>query len=145
MIEQERLARLLAAACGLEQVAIETGMGQEWVAELPAEAIPGAIQALRGLPAWRHLSTITGQVGDGGIQLLYHCWLGRGVTLRVRLSREDASAPSLAGQLPGAVWYEREIHELLGVTFEGLPEAPPLLLSESWNAPPPLAEGKEQP
>jgi NADH:ubiquinone oxidoreductase subunit C len=145
MIEQESLARLLAEACGLEQVAIEAGLGQEWVAELPAEEVPRAIAALRGLPAWRHLSTITGQSADGGIQLLYHCWLGRGVTLRVRLPREDASAPSLAGQLPGAAWYEREIHELLGVAFAGLPDAPPLLLSESWDGPPPLAEGKEQP
>jgi Ni,Fe-hydrogenase III component G len=145
MIKRKALQELLATACGLERVAFEPGMGQEWVAELPAEAAPCAIEALRTLPAWRHLSTITGQVVGDAIQLLYHCWLGRGVTLRVTLPREGAQAPSLAARLPGAAWYEREIQELLGVAFRGLPEGPPLLLSETWDAPPPLADPKEHP
>ena len=59
--------------------------------------------------------------------------------------RARPEAPSLAAQLAGAGWYEREIQELLGVRFRGLPEAPPLLLNETWDAPPPLAERKERP
>jgi Ni,Fe-hydrogenase III component G len=144
MIERESLGVLLAEACGLEQVVFEPGLGHEWVARLPAEAIPCAVEALRSLPEWRHLSTITGLAEGEAIELLYHCWLDRGVTLRASLPRAQAEAPSLTPQVAAAAWYEREIRELLGVTFCGLAEAPPLLLSETWDKPPPLADRKER-
>jgi hypothetical protein len=38
----------------------------------------------------------------------------------------------------GAAFYEREIMEMLGVTFEGHPEPKPLFLPDDWGAAKPL-------
>ena len=86
-----------------------------------------------------HLSAITALMDREGIWLLYHFWMGGGLTLRVRCP-ESEQVPSLIALLPGADWYEREAHDLLGVCFEGRPALEPLLLSPDWTGPPPLRD-----
>ena len=71
-------------------------------------------------------------------EVLYHFWLGRGVTLRVRCPKARAILPTLVGLIPAADWYEREVHELLGIEYAGHPGLGPLLLPDDWDAPPPL-------
>lgn len=44
---------------------------------------------------------------------------------------------SLAEIYPGAVWYEREAHEMFGVLFTGLADTRPLL-SRELRTPPPM-------
>ena len=41
-------------------------------------------------------------------------------------------APTITDVIPGAVLYEREVHDLLGVEFEGHPDLSPLLLPDDW-------------
>lgn len=98
-----------------------------------------------------HLSTITGQDTGTTLELLYHFWSGRGLTLRVGLPYDDARIDSLTDIIPGADFYERETAEMLGVTFEGHPRSPRseadgfehfLLPEDWWVGPPPLR--KEQ-
>jgi len=60
------------------------------------------------------------------------------VTLKVLLAKPDPRAPSLAPQTAAADWIEREIHDLLGVTFDGHPDARRLLKDESMAAERPL-------
>lgn len=145
MIERESLQELLAAACGLDRIALEPSLGREWVASVSPEAVPDAVRALCSLPEWRHLSTITGQALGDAIELLYHCWLDQGVTLRVTLPLTLAEVPSLTPLLPGAGWYEREVQELFGVTFGGLADMPPVLYSEVWDPDPSAANREERP
>ena len=85
-----------------------------------------------------HLSTITAQDVDGRIELLYHFWEGTGLTLRTSLPREDARIATLTDLIPGAAFYEREVSEMLHVTFEGHPDPRPLLLPDDWNGEAPL-------
>jgi NADH-quinone oxidoreductase subunit C len=85
-----------------------------------------------------HLSAITALDTGTELQALYHLWLDAGLTLRVRLPYGTAALPSVGDLLPVALWYEREVHDLLGITFEGHPNLKPLLLPEDWNSPPPL-------
>ena len=40
--------------------------------------------------------------------------------------------PSLSPQIPAAAWYEREIHDLFGLTPVGHPDLRPLVLHENW-------------
>lgn len=71
------------------------------------------------------------------IELMYHFAHdadGSILTVRVYLDREAPAVDSLSGLLKGAWWVEREIHELLGVTFNGHPEPKHLLLSDDWPA-----------
>lgn len=85
-----------------------------------------------------HLSTITGLDDGEGILLLYHFWHRGGLTLSVRLPYEAPTAPTLTDLIPGAVFYEREVAEMLGVTFDGHEAIEPLLLPEDWDVGPPL-------
>ena len=41
-------------------------------------------------------------------------------------------APTITDIIPGALLYEREIHDLFGVKFEGHPNLEPLILPEDW-------------
>ncbi|HDQ70988.1 MAG TPA: NADH-quinone oxidoreductase subunit C [Chloroflexi bacterium] len=85
-----------------------------------------------------HLSTISGQDTDDGIELLYHFWSGGGLTLRTRLPHETPAIATLTDMIPGADFYEREIWEMLGVDFEGHPDLSLFLLPEDWDGAPPL-------
>lgn len=58
--------------------------------------------------------------------------------VKVRLEEHDASIPTLTAVWPSAAWYEQEMSELFGISFEGHPDPRPLLLPEDWEGPPPL-------
>ena len=85
-----------------------------------------------------HLSTITGQEVDEGIELLYHFWHGSGLTLRTVLPFDRLELATVTDVIPGAAFYEREIVEMLGVTFAGLLDPARLFLPDDWDEPPPL-------
>jgi NADH:ubiquinone oxidoreductase subunit C len=85
-----------------------------------------------------HLSTITGQDTGHEIQLLYHFWEGHGLTLCTSLSRERAIIPTITDLIPGAAFYEREVSEMLHVTFAGYEGPSALLLADDWNGEAPL-------
>ncbi len=82
----------------------------------------------------KHLSTITGTDLGQEIELLYHFSLEGSIEISIgySISKSDPKAKTLTGLIPGAVLYEREIHELLGVEFEGHPNMLPLVLPEGW-------------
>jgi len=107
---------------------------------LPAGCIHLAAQVLVERFGLRHLSTITGQDTGSEIELLYHFWYGSGLTLRTSLLREEPHIATLTDLIPGAAFYEREVSEILGVTFDGHPDPRPLLLPDDWNGEPPLRQ-----
>ena len=91
----------------------------------------------------RHLSTITGEDVGSGISLLYHFWDRQGLTLCTVLSREGSRIASVTDLMPGAAFYEREVSEMLGVTFDGHPDPRSLLLPDDWGSDPPLRQQGE--
>jgi NADH:ubiquinone oxidoreductase subunit C len=107
---------------------------------LRADSIRPAAQVLVDRFGLRHLSTITGQDTGGEIELLYHFWDGRGLTLRALLPREEPRIATLTDLIPGAAFYEREVSEMLDVTFEGHPDPRALLLPDDWEDEPPLRQ-----
>jgi NADH:ubiquinone oxidoreductase subunit C len=85
-----------------------------------------------------HLSAITGTDTGEAIVLLYHIWQLYGITLEVKLPHERPTIASLTPMIPGAAFYEREIHEMLGVHVEGHPDLTPLLMPDDWDGHHPL-------
>jgi NADH:ubiquinone oxidoreductase subunit C len=81
-----------------------------------------------------HLSGITGLQSSDAFELLYHL-SGGGIllTVRVNLPLNDDVAPTITDIIPGAFLYEREIHDLFGVKFEGHPNLESLILPEDWT------------
>jgi membrane-bound hydrogenase subunit beta len=111
---------------------------------LPPNCIHAAVQVLVERFDLRHLSAITGEDTGGEIMLLYHFWDGHGLTLRTSLPRQDARIATLTDLIPGAVFYEREASEMLGVAFDGHPNPHTLLLPDDWAGEPPLRRQEER-
>ncbi len=83
---------------------------------------------------FKHLSTITGVDLGKKIEVIYHLAYKGSIELSLRLtvSKKNPSVSTITHLIPGAVLYEREVHELLGVNFEGHPDLSPLILPEEW-------------
>lgn len=93
-----------------------------------------ALQALkdRGIA---HLSTITGVDLGGGIAVIYHVDCG-GVMLNLRLEvpKDAPRVRTVTDIFPGAVLYERDLMEMLGVEVEHHPDPRRLFLPDDWPA-----------
>lgn len=100
---------------------------------VPSDILHAAAKVLMETFDFYHLSTITGLDTGKELELLYHFWQRYGVTLCVFLPYDAAQLPSLTQMIPGAAFYEREIAEMLGVTFEGLHIPGPFLLPDDWE------------
>ena len=131
---------------------VRRGMIDEVWVTLPARCIHPAVQMLlQELGIW-HLSTITAsdRKTDSGdrIEVLYHFWLGRGLSLRCELPYENPRLDSVCDLIPGAAFYEREAAEMLGITFQpaaGDDRSDPgrFLLPDDWEGGAPLRRDYE--
>jgi Ni,Fe-hydrogenase III component G len=81
------------------------------------------------------LQIATGIDTPGAIEILYH-WAfdlcGCVVTIKTKLDREKPEIESIAPFCPAAEWIEREMWELLGITFKNHPDMRHLLLTDDW-------------
>lgn len=102
--------------------------------QVKREALKDAIKYLVNELKFRHLSTITGVDIGEKIEVIYHLAYKGSIelSLKVSLPKENPSIPTVMDCIPGAVLYEREVHDLLGVNFEGHPDLSSLLLPEGW-------------
>lgn len=70
-----------------------------------------------------------------GFEILYHFSddiEGNIINIHVILPQEKPEIESLANMLSGANWIEREMSELLGITFRNHPEPEKLLSEGNW-------------
>ena len=56
-----------------------------------------------------------------------------GVTVSVPVYKTDLVMPSLYSRIPGVEYSEREIREMLGIDFDGLPNKALIFLPEDWD------------
>ena len=73
------------------------------------------------------------------IRMVYHLWsYGRrhGIVLKVECDRAAPVVDTLEGLWPVANWFEREIHDLLGVDFTGHSDLRPIMLPDDWEGHP---------
>jgi NADH-quinone oxidoreductase subunit C len=69
------------------------------------------------------------------IQVVYHLYSYERrhlFVLKVDAARDDPTVPSVAGLWSHAEWQEREVFDLLGVTFTGHPDLRRILMPEDW-------------
>jgi NADH-quinone oxidoreductase subunit C/D len=55
------------------------------------------------------------------------------VRLKVPLSGETLTLPSIVDICPAANWYEREVWDMFGIVFDGHPDPRRLLMPEDWD------------
>jgi NADH:ubiquinone oxidoreductase subunit C len=99
---------------------------------LTPETVREGVKALLGM-GFKHLSAITGLDTGNEIEVIYHMGdFASVISLRAKLGREKPELASCSDLIPSASIYEREIHDLLGVSFKGHPDLAPLVLPEGW-------------
>jgi NADH-quinone oxidoreductase subunit C len=72
---------------------------------------------------------------QGHIQVVYHLLsypLRHAFVLKANANRDDPVVASVSGVWSHADWQEREVFDLLGVTFTGHPDLRRILMPEDW-------------
>ncbi len=117
---------------------------------VPRAELTKAVSIIASELGAQHLSTITALDTGSVFEIMYH-FLIDGIVLTVRTTtpRDDPTVDSIVTIFPGAVLYEREIHDILGIEPTGHPDLRRLVLPEDWVGGYPLrkdwkpAEGEE--
>ena len=81
------------------------------------------------------------------IEVVYHLYSynqRHGIVLKVEADRAKPVVPSIEGVWKAANWMEREIYDLLGVSFSGHPDLRRVLLPDDWAGHPLLKDYQEQ-
>lgn len=105
---------------------------ENWI-EIPAETIRQYTSDLITKGEFRHLSTITGYQDGETICILYHFLILQGaLNVRVCVPLANPMLPSISPVLIGAILYEREIQDLLGVRFEGIVDGRRVILPDHF-------------
>jgi NADH-quinone oxidoreductase subunit C len=119
-----------------EQV-LETGGKLEGFAVIDTAAIVDVCRYLRDQPdtAFDCLSNETGVDYKDRIEVVYHLFSYKhrhNCVLKIKLPREDPVVATVEGIWSAANWMEREIFDLLGVTFQGHSDMRRILMPEDW-------------
>lgn len=102
--------------------------------QVPAGQLKEVVEYLKQSLDMTHISTITAvDVGDD-IEVLYHFFCqGVAVTLKTSVPKADPVVDTITPIIPGAVLYEREIQDLLGLKVKDHPDPRRLVLPEDWE------------
>ncbi len=79
-------------------------------------------------------------IKDGKFELVYHMWsyeYKEHVMLSIKIDRDGESVPTMSHLFPQIETYEREIHEMFGIKFDGNKRLIPFIL-EGWPHTPPM-------
>jgi len=116
---------------------LETGGKPDGYAVVDAAAIVEVCRFLRDDPetAFDCLSNETGVDYKDRIEVVYHLFSYRhhhGCVLKVKLPRDNPIVATVESIWSAANWMEREIFDLLGVTFQGHSDMRRILMPEDW-------------
>lgn len=80
-----------------------------------------------------HITTITAVDLEDKIEVIYHMTdKDLSIALKVQVPIDNPVVDSIADIIEGAPFYEREIHDLMGVVPKGNPNLKKLILAEDW-------------
>ena len=110
--------------------------------DVASEALPALLELLQGHASYVHLSAIScvDWIEDDEFELVYHVLSYEThslVSAHTRIPRNPGVYLSVYDLYQPAAFFERDIHEMFGVYFEGSPDMQKFILTE-WNGPPPM-------
>ena len=110
--------------------------------DIAPEALPALLELLQGKASYVHLSAIScvDWIEDDEFELVYHVLSYEThslVSAHTRIARDPGRYLSVYDLYTPAAFFERDIHEMFGVYFEGSPDMEKFILTE-WDGPPPM-------
>jgi len=112
--------------------AVSPRPGRVW-ATVSKDALRKVVEYLLGYHALAYLSTITAVDTEEEFQVIYHFWVaGNVVNIKVKLDRHNPEIPSIMDLTPSANYYEREIHDLMGIEVSGRGKLERLVVTDDW-------------
>ena len=124
----------LAAAIGLRHSgAVAKNENGHLVVE--ASKLVDVARALRDDHGLDYLANVSSIDWPDKLETVYHVCSTEGgapVTLRVAVSKDDPTVPSLFSVYPGADFQEREVYDLMGIRFAGHPNLKRILMWDGF-------------
>lgn len=113
---------------------IRTQRARRLWADVPAEQFEAVAHHLFEKMGFTMLCSITGLDEGATFGLLYHFGQPSGmmIGLKISIPREKPEWKTFISMFPGSELYEREIADLYGVRFEGLPAGLRYPLPDDW-------------
>ena len=101
---------------------------------VPLPQVKEVVKYLKENFGMTHITTISAiDVGEN-IEVIYHLFSnGVALNLRTAAPKDNPVIDTITDVLPGAILYEREIQDLLGLKVQGHPDPRRLILSDDWE------------
>jgi NADH/F420H2 dehydrogenase subunit C len=97
-------------------------------------------QHLRDEEGYDYCASVTGVDYEDRFEVVYHLYStekkGKPVILKVHAQRDKPEVPSVVSVWPGADWQEREVWDLMGISFPGHPNLKRILMWEGFEGHP---------
>jgi len=142
MARENEIVESLRAKLGKDLIEAKLQKPRRVFVTVTSSALPSTVQFLRDSHDMKHVSTITGVDQGTEIGVYFHLMGARQnadsreivLSLKATTPKTDPRLPSITATIPGAVLYEREVHDMFGVIFEGHPDLSPLIVPDGWPA-----------
>jgi membrane-bound hydrogenase subunit beta len=132
-MNMEEAKTILESTLGDKIKELTTPAPRRMFITVEAADVVEAARAIREKLGITHLSAITGLDAGERFEVLYHFATRDLVpTLRALVSKENPVVPTIIGFFPSAVFYEREVHDMIGVRSQGHPDLRTLVLPDGW-------------
>ena len=136
---EPRVEKLLSS---MEDVRVMSQKPRRLRIDLPSESLPTLLELLQGKASYVHLSAIScvDWIDTDEFELVYHVWSYESqslISVHTRIPRDPGVYLSIYDLYQPAAFFERDIHEMYGVFFEGSPDMEKFILTE-WDGPPPM-------
>lgn len=136
------LAEAVRTALGDAVLSVDVAFG-EVTAVVVRERIVDAVKILRDEPTLRFVNIIDVCGADyparpDRFDVVYHLLSPtRNARLRLKVTTDEVTpVPSITAEFPGALWFEREAYDLLGIIFSDHPELRRLLTDYGFDGHP---------
>ena len=80
-----------------------------------------------------HLSTISGVDAIDHFEVIPHLsYKGVVISVRAMIPKDSPEVDTITDVIPGALFYEKEVHEMFGINIRGHPDLTHLELPDDW-------------
>lgn len=142
MTQSQLPERLASVFKEIPHLSVESTGARRLRVKSRPEALPALLGLLKNQAGYVHLSAIScvDWHETDEFELVYHLWsyeLKMLVSVHIDIPKQPGRYVTVHDIYTPAAFFERDIHEMYGVYFEGSPNLAPFILTE-WYGPPPM-------